>query len=200
MEYPFHLIPKGNNGQNVFDDDEDRLVMLNIIRSCKDDIGFTLYHYCLMTNHVHLVLRPHDHKKMPEITRYINLTYSLYHKKKYGRVGHLWRNRSKKYVIWNDEYAAVIGPYVESNPVKAGIVGRAEEHQWSSARFYILRKYDDLITPAPWFLALGKTDIRRIASYKRKLEFLATKNNAKKYMRKLEKLINVQITTERVAA
>ncbi|MFH0928137.1 MAG: transposase, partial [bacterium] len=124
----YHVICRGNNREQIFRSDDDFLFFLNIVRKVKINHHFLLYHYVLMTNHIHFVLRPSDPELLAKIMQSINLRYSIYYKNKYNRIGHLWQDRYISLVIKDDSYLSTCGIYIELNPVRAGIVKAPEEY------------------------------------------------------------------------
>ena len=130
---PHHITQRGIRRFNVFLDEEDRRTYLELFRENCHQFGLRICSYCLMTNHVHFVAIP---KHMDSIWKTFHRCHSIYARRfnqKYGLTGHLWQGRPFSCVL--DEahrWAAV--RYVELNPVRARMVGRAEEYPWSSAR------------------------------------------------------------------
>jgi putative transposase len=97
----------------------------------------------------------------------LNQAYSLYFKTEYGTSGHLWQNRFKSIIVGHDGYLLTAGIYIELNPVRAGIVSRPEEYRWSSYRYYTLGEPNHLISPAPSYVALGKSGEERKEMYRK---------------------------------
>ena len=145
-EFVYHVLARGNNKQTIFKDEEDFLKYLKILKKYKEKYQFKLYHYVLMTNHVHLVVEPTDTGgDLFEIMKGINLSYALYFKTKYKYTGHFWQDRFKSIIVGRDEYLLACGSYVELNPVRAGMVKEPKEYPWSSYMANACGKKDDLI-------------------------------------------------------
>src|SRR4030042_771285 len=122
-EYVYHILTRGNNRQNVFKDKKDYEKYLGILKRYKEKYKFKLYHYVLMTNHVHLVLETAQKGgNLSEIMKGINLSYAQYYKKRYRHIGHFWQDRYKSIIISKDNYLLACGSYVDLNPVRAKIV------------------------------------------------------------------------------
>ena len=166
MGATYHVICRGNNRAAVFHAPEDYAAYLDIVHACQIEIPFAIHHYCLLTNHVHLCIQPDDDMQLPGIMQRINQRYSLYHKERYGFVGHLWQCRYRRFLAADDAYLLTCGIYIELNPVRAGIVEDPTAYRWSSARYYLAGEYDRLITPSPAFLALGNSAEERIIAYR----------------------------------
>lgn len=144
-EYIYHALTRGNNRQNIFKDKIDYQAYLDIILRYKDKYRFKLYHYVLMTNHVHLVLEPAGNGgTLAEIMKGINLSYAQHYKRRYKHIGHFWQDRYKSILISNDNYLLACGSYVELNPVRARIADDPKDYPWSSYRAYAYGRHDPL--------------------------------------------------------
>ncbi|HZX36307.1 MAG TPA: transposase [Thermodesulfobacteriota bacterium] len=142
----YHVLTRGNNRQDIFKDESDYRKYIGIIRKYKERYGFSLYHYVLMRNHVHLVLETSSGGgSLAATMKGINLSYAQYYKAKYGHIGHFWQDRFKSILVSRDEYLLACGSYVELNPVRAGVVKDPKDYQWSSYGVYAFGK-DDGVT------------------------------------------------------
>ena len=130
----FHVINRGNNGMDVFRDEIDYQHYLNLLRHYKRRYPAKVYAYCLMTNHIHLLMETMESRVLPKVMHGLNLAYSLYYKDRYGWNGHLWQDRYKSYLIEKEKYLVTCIEYIESNPVKAGLVSNGEAYLWCSAQ------------------------------------------------------------------
>ena len=129
---PHHITQRGNNRQDVFFVDDDRERYLEILAEQGERFGLTIDGYCLMTNHVHLIATPAGPDSLAKAVGRTHWLYTQYVNRLHGRCGHLWQNRF--YSCGLDEehfWSALI--YVERNPVRARLAGRAWEYPWSSA-------------------------------------------------------------------
>lgn len=104
----------------------------------------TLHAYCMMTNHFHLLLETDD-IDVGKFMKYLASSYAIYFNRKYGYTGHLFEGRYKSCLVKDDAYFLQSSRYIHLNPVKAGMVNRAEEYRWSSYRTMIAMQ-DDGIT------------------------------------------------------
>ena len=132
----------------------------------KEEHAFRLYHYCLMGNHVHLVIEPTENTNMGKMMKQINLSYMHYYRRKYKYFGHFWQGRYKSLLIDRSEYMLMCGKYIELNPVRAKIVKTPEEYKWSSYRAYISAMQNKIVDKDPEFERLGNTEEERIQRYK----------------------------------
>ncbi|MEN6318375.1 MAG: transposase [Syntrophaceae bacterium] len=95
-EFVYHILTRGNNRQDIFQDEEDYQKYISILQKYKEKYKFKLYHYVLMTNHVHLVIELMDTGgALSQIMKGINLSYAQHYKTKYKHIGHFWQDRHK---------------------------------------------------------------------------------------------------------
>jgi len=161
----FHIMCRGNNGNDVFCSPLDYLKYLELIARFKSDHPFELFHYCLMTNHIHLLIRTQNGADFSIFMKKLNLAYFKYYQKEYGWSGHFWQDRFKSKLITKDIYMVQCGKYIELNPVRANIVENPEEYIWSSYSYYALGKESHLITRDIFYDELGKSDEDRQKIY-----------------------------------
>jgi REP element-mobilizing transposase RayT len=139
LEFPgafYHIIVRGNQRQDIFIEEQDRLEYLKRLKRYKKERGFILYAYVLMTNHVHLLIETMN-TPISKIMQLVNLTYTQYFNKKYGKVGHLFQGRYKSFLCDRDEYLLSLVRYIHLNPVRAKLAKRPEEYRWSSHKDYL---------------------------------------------------------------
>lgn len=136
VDVPHHITHRGNNRQDVFLTDEDRrryqqLLLLSLPRCHAELLG-----WCWMSNHVHLIVVPHQEDSLSRLIRRVHSVYTQDFNRRRGRDGHLWRSRF---------FSCPLGPnrvesallYVDLNPVRAGMTGEATAWEWSSARAHV---------------------------------------------------------------
>jgi putative transposase len=137
----YHVMIRGNERREIFIDDEDRFRFVETMKRYKSEKKFEMYAYCLMNNHVHILLNEKD-KSISEIMKSINTSYAMYFNKKYNRIGYLFQNRFKSESIKDDSYFVNVIRYIHNNPVKAGIIRHISDYQWSSYNEYLSSKVD----------------------------------------------------------
>ena len=131
----YHIMLRGINKQNIFEEAEDYGKMLELIRLSKNQGGITLYGYCLMSNHVHLLLK--EGKEPLETTmKRVCSKYAVWFNTKYQRVGHLFQDRFKSEAVEDPPYFLAVLRYIHFNPVKAGLVKTPEAYSYSSYGCY----------------------------------------------------------------
>jgi putative transposase len=143
--YPHHIIERGNNRERVFRDSTDYEKYLFFLSKYSEEKEVAVLAYCLMPNHIHLLVRPSDEESLAKMMQGITLCYSKYFNEANGRTGRLWECRYHSTVIDGDSYLWTVSRYIENNPVRAGIVKRPEEYPYSSAKAHILGKKDHLL-------------------------------------------------------
>jgi len=134
----YHITIRGNDKQDIFADDADRLEYLRLLTQAKNDFALLLPAYAMMTNHVHLYLVTRK-PNLSEVMFWLNSTYSHYFNHRHAKTGHLLEDRYKCKLIQTDKYALALARYIHLNPVKAGLAKNAEDYAWSSAAQYLGR-------------------------------------------------------------
>ncbi len=140
----YHVTSRGNRKQPIFLSDEDRYFFLNCLREAHERFGVIAHAYCLMGNHYHLFLET-PRGNLSRIMHLINLKYSSYFNQKHSHEGHTFQARFRATLVQAAEYAREVASYVHLNPVRAGLVARPEDYEWSN-----YREYMGLASPVPW--------------------------------------------------
>ncbi len=143
--YPHHIIQRGNRSQNVFFSDQDKKSYIDLLCKYTIESGVIFWAYCLMDNHVHLIAVPKNEDSLARGIGRAHRHYTRMINFREGWKGYLWQGRFISCPL--DEqclYAAV--RYVERNPVRAGLVKRAEDYPWSSAKAHVLKEKDILLS------------------------------------------------------
>lgn len=164
--FPHHIIQRGHNRQAVFFEDQDYRYYLDNLAEWKAELNLQVFSYCLMTNHIHLIVGASDQvgcigalmKRLAgRQTRWVN--------KRQRRTGSLWESRYKVSPIDTDRYLLQCCRYVELNPVKARMVQSPEEYQWSSYRARIELEECSWLDVPPTLLELSADATERINRY-----------------------------------
>lgn len=146
-EQPHHIIQRGNRRQDVFFSDEDKKKYLEILfeEIIKADNGIEIWSYCLMNNHVHLIVVPKSEKILARVIGEAHRKYTRHINFREGWRGYLWQGRFSSYPLNKTHLYAAIR-YVERNPVRAGIAKKAEEYRWSSAPAHVFNEENKYLT------------------------------------------------------
>ena len=166
--YPHHIVQRGHNRQVVFAEAGDFQRYLYDLRELKNAFGVKVYAYCLMTNHVHLLLAPDESTAgLGQLMKALAARMTRYRNKLEGRSGTLWEGRYKSSLVQSDCYLLACSRYIELNPVRARMVSQPEDYVWSS---YSLRfgeqTRDNWLDTDPCFEALGHTLEERRLKYR----------------------------------
>lgn len=168
----YHIIECGNERQDIFREDEDRRRLLTIIKRNQEKYGFTIHAFCLMTNHIHLLISC-DGIDISQVMKSINVSYVIYFNRKYERSGHLFQDRFKSEIVDTNEYAMEVTRYIHLNPVRAGMVGCDAIHKyiWSSYQQYLLAECKGQLTVDTSFI-LGLFSADEVAGRKEYREYV----------------------------
>lgn len=131
----YHIMLRGNKRQEIFHDDSDCLKFLDTIQKYKTSTKTIVYAWCLMNNHVHLLLKE-GKEDISKTMKRINVSFVHYYNQKYNTTGHLFQDRFKSEPVETDEYLLTVVRYIHQNPVKAGLVEQASDWKWSSCCGY----------------------------------------------------------------
>ena len=125
---PYHVTQRGVDRQATFSLDEDRQTYLRLLRENLSEADVRVWAWCLMGNHVHLVLLPGREDSLSLLLRRVHGPYAQYYNTRWGRTGHLWQNRFFSCILGLEHLWAALA-YVERNPVRAGIVESVAESE-----------------------------------------------------------------------
>lgn len=148
----YHVMLRGIDERDLFLKDSDYQKFVDYIQKARDKSVFTVYAYCLMTNHIHILIKTQtETQDIGDIVRRITVGYAQYHNMQNGRTGHLFQNRFRSEVIDSDEYFLAVLRYIHQNPLNAGMVKNLEDYKWSSYNAY----FDTEIEVVETTFALG---------------------------------------------
>lgn len=132
----YHIMLRGINQQQIFENTEDYDKFLQILKDCKDISKFDLFAYCLMGNHIHLLIKEGT-ETLDQILKRICVRFVYWYNTKYCRVGHLFQDRFKSEPVNSEKYFFAVLRYIHQNPIKAGLCKRVEDYAYSSYSKYI---------------------------------------------------------------
>jgi len=161
-----HIRQRGHNGQDCFRTRADRLVYLAMLRDSLRSRPCALHTYCLMSNHVHLLITPHDLHACALLMRELGGCYGSYFNRRYGRTGTLWEGRFRSCLVDSAAYVLACYRYIERNPVRAGIVQSMHEYEWSSFGVNSGAGTDSAVAAHAEYLALAEQDASRHSAYR----------------------------------
>lgn len=163
----YHIIVRGINRQTIFFEDDDYQKYIDTIRRFIANGDANVLGYCLMSNHLHLLIQDNN-IAISKIMKQIGTSYAYWYNCKYERSGHVFQDRFKSENIEDDSYLITVIRYIHQNPVKAGIVTKAENYIWSSCRVYYGEKeYPPGLTQTSLILGMfGETTSQSIECFK----------------------------------
>lgn len=162
---PLHVTVRGNNRCAIFADVADRAFMRGYLQHATQVNGVAVHAYVFMTNHVHMLVTPPTEESLPRAMQMLGRTYVRYFNDKYLRTGTLWEGRYRAAIVDDEHYLLLCMRYIEQNPVRAGMVGHASEHPWSSFASNALGVADPLVTHHSLYLSLGRDAASRQRAY-----------------------------------
>lgn len=166
----YHVMVRGNNQNRIFNDEQDFNFFLELLRKNKEKFNLKVYHYVLMNNHAHMIIKSPNGENLSGAMKRINVTYTRYYRKRYKGIGHFFQDRFKSFLIQNGKYLLECGRYVELNPIRAGIVGNPADYKWSSYKFYVQGNENSIIDVNPEYEGLSEDVIKRRELYKNYVE------------------------------
>ncbi len=134
----YHVILRGINGQVIFQDNEDYEKFIETIKAYKEVSRYKIYAYCLMSNHIHLLMKE-GNEDFGIVFRRIGVKFVYWYNQKYNRRGHLFQGRYKSEIVEDDRYFLTVLRYIHQNPAKAGIEKDISNYPWSSYNEYLDR-------------------------------------------------------------
>ncbi|MDP7420761.1 MAG: transposase [bacterium] len=154
IHYPgavYHVILRGNAGQNIFFDTADRYKYFHLLQEGIERFNHSIHAFCLMSNHVHLVIQAND-IPLSRIMHNLNFRYTAYLNRRMKTSGHIFQGRYKAILVEADNYLLELIRYIHNNPVVAGIVMSPDNYRWSSHSVYI-EKIDVTWLTTAWALS-----------------------------------------------
>jgi putative transposase len=160
------LIQRGHAGQAVFRDADDYRQAHAILAEATRVAQVAIHAYVLMPDHLHLLATPAAPQGLSLLMQSFGRRYVRYFNDRHGRAGGLWESRYKATVIDSERYLFISMAFVESNPVRSGLVAEPELYPWSSCRHNVGGAADALVREHPLLWALGNTPFAREAAYR----------------------------------
>jgi putative transposase len=145
---PHHVTQRGNGGARTFFDDDDYAIYRDLLAASCRAAGVEVWAWCLMPNHVHLILVPSDADGLRRALAVVHRRYAGIVHARRKRTGHFWQGRFGC-VVMDEEYLAAALRYVSLNPVRARLVSRARDWRWSSVRAQLGGRNDGVTALAP---------------------------------------------------
>ena len=132
-----HVILRGVNQQIIFEDDYDYMQFVSMLKYYKEPCNFKLYAYCLMNNHIHLLME-HTTVDLDVIMKKLEVKFVKWYNQKYQRTGYLFQDRYKSEPVNDMRYFLTVFRYIHQNPLHAGIENALGTYPWSSYHDYLV--------------------------------------------------------------
>jgi len=142
---PHHVIQRGNRRQKVFFEKQDHEFYLRLLEDKVKKYQVQVWAYCLMDNHVHLIVVPNQERSLSQAIGETHKEYTRMINFREKWRGYLWEGRFKSFIV-DERYLYAAIRYVERNPVRAQMVTRAEDYEWSSARYHVAKRLSNLLS------------------------------------------------------
>lgn len=185
---PHHVVQRGHDRKSVFICDDDYQHYLSTLADTKKELGLAVYAYCLMTNHVHLIVDPLDQtENLSALMKKLSGKQTRYTNSLERRTGTLWESRFKSSPIETDAYLLECSRYVELNPVKAGMVEKAEDWKWSSYGQKVGLCKKEWLDFDVCYLGLSKNESERQENYRQFAESRVDENTTQQIFDSLER-------------
>lgn len=163
---PLHLIQRGNNRSACFYAEEDYLFYLDNLKLQAEQHGCAVHAWCLMTNHVHLLVTPSKPESASLMMKGLGQRFVQYINRTYDRSGTLWEGRFRSCLLQQEDYVLACYRYIEMNPVRAGMVEHPAEYRWSSYGTNAHGLPSAIIEANPLYIQLGETADLRASAYR----------------------------------
>ena len=163
---PQHVVQRGIDRQAVFFDSSDYEHYLELVFASAESYQLSVHAYCLMTNHIHLLVTPHEKAALPRMMQRLGSNYVRFINQRYRRSGTLWDGRYRASLVESDDYFLTCQRYIELNPLRAKMVVSPDEYPWSSYHRNALGAEDRRVTPHEVYLELGGDESVRRAAYR----------------------------------
>jgi len=137
----YHIMTRGMNQEQIFKKEKHKTKILEIIINLKEEVQFDIIAYCIMDNHIHLLIKAEENE-LKALMKKMNIKYAMYYNAVEKRNGHVFQDRFRSEVIEDDNYMIGAIRYIHNNPVRVGIVKKSIEYQWSSISDYLKEKSD----------------------------------------------------------
>ncbi len=162
----FHVTWQCHNKDWILQTDWAKQLYYDLLLKFKDKYGIQIYSYAFMSNHPHMTGKCQDKKLFSDFFRVVNSMFAKSYNKIVGRRGQVVMDRFKSPRIESDVDLLKVMQYIDLNPKRASMVAHPKDFKWSSYRFYAYGEVDELLTPAPSYLALAKTSQERQTIYR----------------------------------
>jgi putative transposase len=167
--FVYHALNRGNNRADILKQASDHEAFLEALGKTQQRYPFRLFGYCLMTNHVHLLLQPERGQSISRIMQSLTVAHTRRYHSRYRSVGHVWQGRFRSPVVQDGDHLLAVVRYIEANPLRARMVTDLTKYRWSSYQSHGLGRPDPLLSRFPEWDELGRGEVDRRAHWRRRV-------------------------------
>ena len=131
----YHVIARTNRQEFIFDSDSIKEMFIKVLKEAKKKYKFRIDNFCIMGNHIHLIIKPLGISSLSKIMQWILSKFAVRFNKHYNFKGHVWYDRFKSIIIETLKQFIRVNEYIDNNPVKAGIVKKTEDYYYCGITF-----------------------------------------------------------------
>lgn len=161
-----HVTMRGITKKDLFHEPRDFDYFMKLLYEYKRKFLIQIFHYCLMTNHLHLVIQADSVRSLSKFAQFVQRCYAYHYRRNYKWDGQVFERHFKSIPIESDAYLVECGRYVERNPVNAGVVRSAADYPYSSYHYYAFGQEDAILSESPCYEAFGKHSGERNMIYR----------------------------------
>lgn len=165
--YPIHIMVCGNNRQSIFFDDVEKRSYLEWLRDAAREYELLVHAYVLMPNHVHILATPKNELSVARTMQSVGRRYAQLFNQNHQRTGTIWEGRFKSCLMEPESFFLVIQKFIETNPVRVGLVQKPEDWPWSSYSHHIGAETVSWLSDHSLYWALGNTPFERQSEWQR---------------------------------
>ena len=165
--YPMHIMVCGNNRQQIFFDDAEKRSYLEWLRDAAREYELLIHAYVLMPNHVHILATPKNEWSVSRVMQSVGRRYAQLFNQNHRRTGTIWEGRFKSCVLEPESFLLLTQKFIESNPLRAGLVQKLEEWHWSSYGHHIGAETVSWLSDHSLYWALGNTPFERQSAWQK---------------------------------
>jgi putative transposase len=162
----YHFMNRGVNKKKIFHRAKDYNFYLGLLKEYCQKLNVQIYHYCIMSNHAHLILKTEDLESLSKFGHFTHRRYAYYYCRTYRWSEQVFKRNFMSVPIFDDNYLLECGRYIERNPINAKLSKDPADHPYSSYLFYAEGKKNTLLTESPLYPNFGNNPAERIAAYK----------------------------------
>ena len=161
----YHWMSRGYLKRDIFRSRPDFDKFLGLVQEYSPKHQIAVYHYCLMNNHLHFLVKAPTIKDLTLFSHFVKRRYAYYYSKTYRHAGATFEKRFNAIPVTDERYLLECGRYIERNPVRAGIVKHPADYAYSSSRYYLRGELSCILSPSPAYLAISEDPDTRRALY-----------------------------------